>query len=83
MTGISPSSRDRGTRPPISGERGSIVLLTALSMVVLLGMVALAVDGSYLYTELNRMSAAADAAAKSAALERRLSAGAKIGRAHV
>lgn len=50
-------------------DSGSIVILTALSMVVVLGIVALAVDGSYLYTERNRMAAAADAAAKAAVLE--------------
>lgn len=52
-------------------ERGSILILTALSMVTLLGMVALVLDGSRMYEERNRLSAAADAAAKSAALERR------------
>jgi hypothetical protein len=50
-------------------ERGSILLLTALSMVVLLGMLALVIDASFMYTERNRLSAAADAAAKSAAWE--------------
>jgi len=50
-------------------ESGSIVILTALVMVVVLGIVAFAVDASFLYTERNRMSAAADAAAKSAAIE--------------
>ena len=38
-------------------------------MVVLLGIAAFAIDGSFLYTERNRMAAAADAAAKSAAIE--------------
>lgn len=51
------------------GERGSILLLAALSMVMLLGIVALAIDASFMYTERDRMSGAADAAAKSAALE--------------
>ena len=50
-------------------ESGSIIILTALSMVVMLGIVALAVDGSFMYTERNRMAAAADAGAKSAVLE--------------
>jgi hypothetical protein len=63
------------TRTPVTirrslrSESGSILILTALSTVVLLGIAALAVDGSYMYTERNRMWAAADAAAKSAALE--------------
>ena len=55
----------------LRSEEGSILMLTALSMVVLLSMVALAVDGSYMYTERNRMAAAADAAAKSGAIEYR------------
>jgi hypothetical protein len=50
-------------------ESGSVLILTALSMVLLLGVAAFAVDGSYMYTERNRMWAAADAAAKAAALE--------------
>ena len=50
-------------------ERGSILLLAALSMVVLLSMLALAVDASFMYTERNRLASAADAAAKSAAWE--------------
>ena len=50
-------------------EAGNILILTVLAMVVVLGIVALAIDGSYMYTERNRMAAAADAAAKSAALE--------------
>jgi hypothetical protein len=40
-------------------------------MVTMLGMLALAVDASFMYTERNRMSAAADAAAKGAAQELR------------
>ncbi len=52
-------------------ERGSILILTALSMVTLLGMVALVLDGSRMYEDRNRLSSAADAAVRSAALERR------------
>ena len=52
-------------------ERGSILILTALSMVSLLGMIALVLDGSRIYEERNRLSSAADAAVRSAALERR------------
>ena len=62
---INVQSRGRALR----SEDGSILMLTALSMVVLLGMVALALDGSYMYTERNRLAASADAAAKSAAFE--------------
>lgn len=53
-------------------ERGSILVLTALSLVVLLGIVGLAVDGSFMFTERNRMASAADAGAKSAAMSYRL-----------
>ncbi len=63
----SPGSAAR--RRDARSEEGSILILTALSMVVLLGMVALAVDGSYMFTERNRMSAAADSGAISAALD--------------
>lgn len=52
-----------------SSERGSILILTALVMICLLGVLALAIDGSFMYTERNRMGAAADEAAKSAAWE--------------
>jgi Flp pilus assembly protein TadG len=58
----------KGTRQ-LKSESGSILILTALAMVAMLGVVALAVDASYMYTERNRMSAAADAAAKTAAWE--------------
>jgi hypothetical protein len=50
-------------------ESGSVLILTALSIVLLLGVAAFAVDGSFMYTERNRMWAAADAAAKAGALE--------------
>jgi Flp pilus assembly protein TadG len=57
---------DRGQQ---TGESGSILILTALSMVVLLGIAALAVDASFMYDKRNRLHAAADAGAKSAAFE--------------
>jgi hypothetical protein len=44
-------------------ERGSILILTALAMVMLLGVTALAVDAGYFFAYRNRMAAAADAAA--------------------
>jgi len=62
-------SRPHVRRHAFRSESGSIIILTALSMVVLLGIVALAVDASFMYTERNRMASAADAAAKSAAFE--------------
>ena len=57
---------DRGQQ---TGESGSILILTALSMVVLLGIAALALDVSFMYDKRNRLHAAADAGAKSAAFE--------------
>ena len=50
-------------------ERGSILILTALSMTVLLGIAALSIDISFMYDKRNRLHAAADAAAKSGAFE--------------
>jgi hypothetical protein len=52
-----------------AGELGQILLLTALSMTALLAMAALSVDASYMYDKRNRLHAAADAAAKSGAIE--------------
>jgi hypothetical protein len=56
-------------------DRGQILLLTAFSMVALLGMAALALDASFMYDKRNRLYAAADAAAKSGAIEVRRNAG--------
>ena len=53
----------------VRGERGQILLLTALSMTTLLAMAALSIDASFMYDKRNRLYAAADAGAKSAALE--------------
>src|SRR4030095_16278379 len=50
-------------------ERGQILLLIALSIVVIIGVMSLTLDASFMYEERNRLHAAADAAAKSAALE--------------
>lgn len=58
-----------GGRRDLKSESGSILILTALAMVLLLGIAAFAVDASFMYTERNRMHAAADDAAKSAAWE--------------
>jgi hypothetical protein len=52
-----------------NSERGSILILTALSMTVLLGIAALSLDISFMYDKRNRLHAAADAGAKSAAFE--------------
>jgi Flp pilus assembly protein TadG len=50
-------------------QRGQILILTALSMTVLLGMAALSVDASFMYDKRNKLFAAADAAAKLGATE--------------
>jgi hypothetical protein len=50
-------------------QRGQVVILVALSIFAILGVAALAIDGSYMYEKRNRLHAAADAAAKSAAIE--------------
>jgi hypothetical protein len=56
-------SRDR------SSERGSVLIIVALSSVALLGIAAFSVDASFSYDLRNKLGAAADAAAKSAAFE--------------
>jgi len=56
------------TRPTLrAGERGQILVFTAVSLVALMGIAALSIDASHLYDRRNRLYAAADAAAKSAA----------------
>lgn len=54
---------------PSTRESGQILVLTAVTMVALLGIAALALDVSYMFDKRNRLHAAADAAAKSAAIE--------------
>ena len=54
---------------PFSRESGQILVLTAVTMVALLSIAALALDASFMYDKRNRLHAAADAAAKSAAIE--------------
>src|SRR5215210_2462762 len=50
-------------------ESGQILVLTAVSMIALLGISALTLDASFMYAKRNRLHAAADAAAKSGAIE--------------
>jgi Flp pilus assembly protein TadG len=83
MTPDVKSTTGRGLMPmrrsgPAGGERGQILILTALSMTVLLGITALSIDASYMYDMRNRLHAAADAAAKSAAMELRRGNGANM-----
>jgi Flp pilus assembly protein TadG len=50
-------------------QQGQILIITAVSLVALLGIAALSIDASFMYEKRNRLHAAADAAAKSAAYE--------------
>jgi len=50
-------------------ERGSILILTAVSLTVLMGVTALAVEGGLLFDTRQRMQSAADAGALASALE--------------
>jgi Flp pilus assembly protein TadG len=61
--------RWRRTHAARPRERGQILILTAISMTALIGMAGLSVDTSFMYDKRNRLSAATDAAAKTAALE--------------
>ncbi len=56
-------------RTPVRDERGQILIITAVTLTVILGIAALSVDASFMYDKRNRLYAAADAAAKGAALE--------------
>jgi hypothetical protein len=60
--------------PVARGDRGQILIITALATTMLLAIAALSLDASFMYNERNRMYAAADAGAKSAAIELRRSA---------
>ena len=51
----------------VTGQRGSIMVLTAVAMVVLLGFTALGVDGGYLYFRHTQLQDVADASALAAA----------------
>ncbi|HUR21464.1 MAG TPA: pilus assembly protein TadG-related protein [Vicinamibacterales bacterium] len=50
-------------------ESGQILVLTTVSMIAVLGIMALSLDASFMFEKRNRLHAAADAAAKSAAME--------------
>ncbi len=56
-------------RVQLRDQSGQILILTAVSMAVLLGIAALTLDASFMFAKRNRLHAAADAAAKSAAIE--------------
>ena len=61
-----------------SNERGQILVLTAVLLTAILGIAALSLDAAFMYDERNRLFAAADAAAKAAALEMRRSGAANL-----
>ena len=50
-------------------DAGQILVLAAVSMIALLGIAALTLDTSFMFDKRNQLHAAADAAAKSAAIE--------------
>ena len=54
---------------PSHQESGQILVLTTVSMIALLGIMALTLDTSFMFEKRNRLHTAADAAAKSAAIE--------------
>ena len=53
----------------ISGQRGAIAIVVALSLVVMLGMLGLAIDGGRLYVNQAELQSAADSCALAAAAE--------------
>jgi hypothetical protein len=56
-------------RKRLADEKGQLLIITALGLVMLLGVTALSIDASFMYDKRNHLFAAADAAAKSAAIE--------------
>jgi hypothetical protein len=54
---------------PSHQDSGQILVLTSVSMIALMGIMALTLDASFMFEKRNRLHAAADAAAKSAAIE--------------
>jgi Flp pilus assembly protein TadG len=61
-----------------AGERGQILVFTAVSLLALMGIAALSIDAAYLYDKRNRLYAAADAAAKSAAFAKKRDANSNL-----
>src|SRR5262245_22523173 len=64
-------TQHRGSINPriVRREVGSIMIVTALSLVALMGVTALAIDASFVFDTRHRLAAAADAAALAAAME--------------
>jgi Flp pilus assembly protein TadG len=66
------------TLKPFEDQKGQVLVMTVVSLVMLLGIVALAIDASFMYDKRNELHAAADAAAKVGAIELRRNSGATI-----
>jgi hypothetical protein len=62
----------------LKDQKGQVLVMTAVSLVMLLGLASLALDASYMYDKRNELHAAADAAAKVGAIELRRSSGLTI-----
>jgi len=60
----------RNNRRNRNGERGVIMILAAVTMVVLVAFMGLALDASYMYFHKRAMQTAADAGAYAGALEK-------------
>jgi Flp pilus assembly protein TadG len=58
----------QSAQPPLR-DSGQILVLTTVSMIALMGIMAFTLDASFMFEKRNRLHAAADAAAKSAAIE--------------
>lgn len=56
-------------RARLADEKGQLLIITALGLVMLLGVTAFSIDASFMYDRRNRLYASADAAAKSGAIE--------------
>src|SRR5947207_10392769 len=55
--------------PDSQSARGQILIMVAVALVMLLSVVGLVIDGSYMFEKRHRLAVAADAAAMTAAIE--------------
>jgi len=63
---------------PLGDQKGQVLVMTVVSLTMLLGIAALAIDASFMYDKRNELHAAADAAAKVGAIELRRNSSASI-----
>ena len=56
-------------KTPVRSARGQILIFVVVTLTGILGISALAIDAAYMYDKRNRLYAAADAGAKSGAIE--------------